>query len=122
MKAKLDAADFVRLFREGGATKIRKLTGQKDRAIYARRADLERQFGCQIKGPGLRPDLVTRRADEHAAVLKYPVKDGIVLIGSDAHIWPGKPTTAMRAFTKFAKDYEPKIVILNGDVLDFPQV
>lgn len=123
MKPKLDAVDFIRLFREGGATKIRKLTGQNDRSIYARRADLERQLGYQIKGPGFRPDdLVTRRAEDHAAVLKYPVKDGVVLIGSDAHIWPGKPTTAMRAFVKFAKDYEPKIVILNGDVLDFPQV
>lgn len=122
MKPKLAEADFIRLFREGGAAKIKKLTGASDRAIYKRRANLEAKYGKQIKPPGFRQYSVTRRAEDHAAVLRYPVKDGIVLIGSDAHIWPGEPTVAMRAFVKFCKDLTPQIVILNGDVLDFPQV
>lgn len=50
------------------------------------------------------------------------LKNGTILIGSDAHIWPGKPSTAIRAFIEFCKDIKPKIVILNGDVLDFPQI
>jgi hypothetical protein len=31
-------------------------------------------------------------------------------------------TTAMRAFIKFAKDMKPKAVVLNGDVMDHPQI
>jgi UDP-2,3-diacylglucosamine pyrophosphatase LpxH len=50
------------------------------------------------------------------------VKNGCVIIGSDFHIWPGLESTAMRAFKQFCKDLSPKAVILNGDVLDFPQI
>ncbi len=64
----------------------------------------------------------TRRASDHAAVIKTEVKNGVVLIGSDAHIWPGDMTTAMRAFVKFCKDMKPSVVVMNGDVMDFPQV
>lgn len=122
MTPKITDADFVRLFSEGGAKAVRKATGVNERAVYARRAAIEKRIGKQVRGPGFHPVSVTRLADEHAAVLQYPVRDGIVLVGSDAHIWPGDETLAMRAFVKFCKELEPSIVVLNGDVLDFPQV
>lgn len=50
------------------------------------------------------------------------VLNGVVLIGSDAHIWPGPMTTAMRAFVKFCRDMKPQAIILNGDVMDFPRI
>lgn len=93
---------------------------QSVRAVYKRRANLEREYGLQVRAPDHHNS--TRRADDHAAVIKHAVDNGIVLIGSDAHIWPGKPSTAMRAFVAFCKEYKPKIVIMNGDVLDLPQV
>lgn len=46
------------------------------------------------------------------------IADGHVLVGSDAHYWPGIVTTAHRAFVKFCRDLKPKAVILNGDILD----
>jgi len=50
------------------------------------------------------------------------LKDGIVLVGSDLHIWPGVESVALRGFKKFCKELKPSAVILNGDVLDFPQI
>ena len=55
---------------------------------------------------------------DHPQRVEFSVNNGIVLVGSDAHYWPGPPTTAHRAFVKFIKDYRPKAVIVNGDVLD----
>jgi hypothetical protein len=46
------------------------------------------------------------------------LRDGIVLIGSDAHYWPGPPSVAHRAFVKFCKKMKPSIVVMNGDALD----
>jgi hypothetical protein len=43
---------------------------------------------------------------------------GTVLVGSDAHVWPGPPTTAMASFVWACKNLKPTIVCLNGDVLD----
>jgi len=50
------------------------------------------------------------------------IKNGTVVVGSDFHIWPGEASTALRAFKQSCKDLHPAAVILNGDVLDFPQI
>ena len=59
---------------------------------------------------------------QHAARLHFDVSNGCVLIGSDAHIWPGELTTGMRAFIKFCNILKPRVVVMNGDVIDLPQV
>jgi hypothetical protein len=62
-----------------------------------------------------------------SARLHFDVSNGIVLIGSDAHIWPAQDQTpAMRAFIKFSGgdhlNKPVKAIILNGDVVDLPQI
>ncbi len=56
-------------------------------------------------------------SDTSARLSSY-VEDGVVLIGSDAHYWPGPPSTANRAFVHACKHLKPSGVILNGDVID----
>jgi hypothetical protein len=46
------------------------------------------------------------------------LRDGVVLVASDFHYWPGEPSTAHRAFVKFCKKLRPDIVVANGDVFD----
>ena len=55
---------------------------------------------------------------KYNARLHERIKDGIVLIGSDAHYWPGEISAAHKAFIKVIKELKPQCVILNGDVLD----
>jgi hypothetical protein len=43
---------------------------------------------------------------------------GIVIVGSDAHYWPGQITTAHRAFVRLCKELQPAVTILNGDIFD----
>ena len=45
------------------------------------------------------------------------------MVGSDFQIWPGEaPSTCLRAFKKFVSDIKPDAIVLNGDVMDFPQI
>lgn len=67
--------------------------------------------------PSQRPPMALGLA-EHDGRLDLDVADGIVLVGSDAHIWPGDPTPAMRAFEWAIAELKPRAVILNGDVFD----
>ncbi len=116
--------DFMRLFQEIGPAKLSKRLGVATRNIYQRRENLEKKYRRQITPPakaGLRTN-VTRHNVEHAARLHFDVLNGVALIGSDAHIWPGPKTTAMRAFVKFVKELSPRLVVMNGDVMDFPQI
>lgn len=50
--------------------------------------------------------------------VQIEVKNGVVLVGGDGHYWPGKPTTAHRAFVHFCREYRPAAVIYNGDAFD----
>jgi hypothetical protein len=53
-----------------------------------------------------------------AARVNLTVRNGIVLVGSDGHYWPGEASTAHRAFVQFAKKLNPVAVIMNGDAFD----
>lgn len=58
----------------------------------------------------------------HPARYEMQVEDGIVIVGSDAHYWPGVVSTAHRAFVEFCKEYKPKVIVMNGDILDGARV
>lgn len=121
-RAAISDAEFISEFESIGPHALcRKLGLRQVSGVFSRRRTLEKLYGRQIRAPKNHPN-ATRLAEPHAAVLRYNVADGVVLIGSDAHIWPGPPSTAMRAFVKFCKELRPSLAIMNGDVLDFPQV
>lgn len=56
--------------------------------------------------------------EEYEGRLLREVRNGVVLVGSDAHYWPGIVSAAHRAFVRACKEMKPAIVVMNGDVLD----
>ena len=106
--------EFIALFDAVGGTKASQILGVTERNIYARRERLQKKFG-PISAPSRQPISFPGR-------VPIEIKNGTVLIGGDAHIWPGPASTCMRAFKKFCDDIKPTAVILNGDVLDFPRI
>lgn len=56
--------------------------------------------------------------EEYEGRLTREVVNGTVLIGSDAHYWPGIVSTAHRAFVRACRELKPQLVIMNGDILD----
>lgn len=123
-RAKCSDADFIRLFEKYGPQETASRLGVTKRAVFFRRSTLEGNYKRQITSPAGPADVhkLTRHNVEHAARLHFDCLDGVVLVGSDAHIWPGPKTTAMRAFIKFARELKPRVLCLNGDVLDFPKI
>lgn len=113
--------EFVSLFEELGPAQLAKHLGVTLRAVYFRRRNLERGRGRSIQGPFSAGGIASHRA-------KYPERQylacstGVVLVGSDAHIWPGPASPAMRAFLMMAKELKPRALVLNGDVLDFATI
>jgi len=105
--------DFSLSFKLDGATATAKKYGMTERNVYKRRANLARHE--PIAAP-------TRQVTDFPGRVPLSIKNGTVLIGGDAHIWPGPASTAMRAFKKFCADIQPAAVILNGDILDFPRL
>jgi hypothetical protein len=94
-----------------------KSLGFDERALYRRRKTLETKMRREMV-PGGGETKREFKPAFHSHRIALDVPNGIVLIGGDAHIWPGPATTAFRAFCKFAKDLKPAAVIMNGDAFD----
>lgn len=107
--------DFIHLFETTGAAATAKHLNIPVRNVYTRRDRIERRLGRQLRSPG--PG-TTRHAAPHPQRAQIEVENGHVIIGSDAHYWPGAASTAHRGLIKFCKELKPKAVIKNGDSLD----
>ena len=116
MPAKCSESEFIDLVQKHGVAKTARLLCTGERNVHARRRSLEKLRGIVIKVNA--PNSPTIHLREHPARLTEAVKDGVVLVGSDAHYWPNIITTAHRAFVHFCKKLNPKIVVMNGDEFD----
>lgn len=105
--------EFVQLFTQHGATEAARIIGCTERNVYLRRASLSRLFDLQLSAPTKK-----HASSENPARINLTIENGVVLVGGDGHYWPGKPSTAHRAFVKFARDLKPKALIYNGDAFD----
>jgi metallophosphoesterase superfamily enzyme len=50
--------------------------------------------------------------------ISLDLRNGTVIVFSDAHYWPGQPTTAHRGLVKLVKALKPALVVANGDMID----
>ena len=104
------------LVKEHGVTEAARRLGINTRNVYARRNRLEKKYNTSIEVPDHRSTRVTTHHAERHHVTIY---DGVAIIGSDAHYWPGIVSTAHRAFVRFVeRTPKLKLIDLNGDVLD----
>lgn len=89
------------------------------RAISNRRLQIEKRRGIELRSLSpisTRNSGIKRERNSRRITLDMP--NGRILVGSDAHVWPGPLTTAQRAFQHIAKKLSPDVIILNGDVFD----
>ena len=109
--------EFVRLVESLGPAKAAKQLGVTERSLLKRRRNLERLI---VHRPILPPSAPKNAEYPHRSVVE--VDNGCIIVGSDFHIWPGRESTALRAFKLLCKELKPQAVILNGDVMDFPRI
>lgn len=107
--------EFIRLFRELGGTELAKHLGCSKEAVYSRRRSIEGRRGVILSSPNSVE--ASHRADYESRI-PLAIENGFVLVGSDAHYWPGDPSPAHRGFVYLCRKLKPAAVILNGDVFD----
>lgn len=109
----IDQNSFINLVEKYGAAAAAKELGISVRAVYSRRKRLEVELGYPINRKKIagHDDRVVER-------VSTALTNGTIIIGSDAHYWPGKATTAHRAFVKLIKNLKPSLIVFNGDILD----
>jgi hypothetical protein len=123
-KPALSDSEFARLYEEVGPTEAARRAGQSGRGKNwtSKLRRVEQALGRPLVPRNQTGRYAQRVTSIFPERVEYELKNGIALIISDLHIWPGPRPIMQRAFVKFCKDLEPSIVILNGDVVDMAAV
>ncbi len=113
------------------ATLVSKALNIGLRSVYSRRRAMEAKYGMALEAispirgtsaqslAGHRANaLAAERAEKYEGEMHDTLADGVVLVASDCHYWPGVVTVAHEAFCRLAKSLKPAMVVLNGDILD----
>ena len=111
-------------------TKIAARFGMSSRQMNVRITDL-RNKGATLPSNDprspffnkvIKPVIPQIKFTRYDARVEIKLKDGVILVGSDSHYWPGEITTAHRGFVRFIKEMNPSIVVMNGDIFDGARV
>jgi hypothetical protein len=112
----LTDAEFTKLWRTlNSAAAVARHLGINERNAHARRRRIEARYDIQL---GCVAQHYKQAAPENAARKHITLDDGVALVFSDAHFWPGVRTTAFRGLLMFIRELKPKLVVCNGDAFD----
>jgi hypothetical protein len=113
MPAVVSDEEFIRLWETLKSCKeIAKATGITERNIRKRRRSLEGKFSITLD--------IKEPIKHHIQKARHQagMTDGVVLVFSDAHFWPGIRTTAFKGLLWAIKELKPYVVVNNGDAFD----
>ena len=86
------------------------------RNVYARRERMEKKgysLPSICRSPGS-----SRQAWHYSRCVNVRLEGASILIGGDAHKWPGSPLPIWQAFCAVAEEVKPDTVVINGDQID----
>ena len=111
--------EFLALWMDLQSTaKVAKALGVSERSVNSRRKSIEKKTGNILKSPDSRSPTFLVTIPNGGVRVRVEMDDGVILVGSDAHYWPGIISTAHRAFVKIIKELKPVMVVMNGDAFD----
>ena len=96
--------------------RVAEATGMALRNVYQRRKIIENRYNIILPVDDKRSNSFYIR--DHLSRANMTLQDGIIMVASDCHYWPGEPSTAHQAFVKLCKKLKPALVVMNGDVFD----
>lgn len=112
--------EFVAAWRicQHSPARIAKFLSTDLRAVYRRRMRLEKKgIYLSTESPRATPNW-DLRANAYTPRTAATIKDGWIIVFSDAHYWPGNAPVAHQALLKIIAQLKPKLIIANGDVFD----
>lgn len=120
-KKAVSEAEFIELWNKyKSATKMAQILGIRERNVIGRRKRIEARTGhrLDVVNPQKRPLNHIAPSKSSRARYSLGIENGVVLVFSDAHFWPGIRTTAFKGLLWAIKNLKPKAIINNGDAFD----
>lgn len=121
-KLSMPDEEFITQYERLGPSEFSRRFSMNLRAVLRKRVKLEEKHGIKIKAPPLAADRqsvqILDYGDGYPRRVPIRISDGIAMIASDAHYWPGIITPAHRALVHLIGVLNPAHIFFNGDSLD----
>ena len=118
---KITDDEFLELWhRLRSPQKIADESGLTVRTVHLRRRTLEIKLGISLPSENPNPSCANHQPNFHLVKYRHQggITDGVILVFSDAHFWPGIRTTAFKGLLWAIKELKPHMVVANGDIFD----
>lgn len=123
--SEINTDDFIRLWNQfQSVAEMARHLGLSERALHARRNRIEGKRGIVLGLPAhnakTKPESAKVILSSRHTVNKLKLKDGVLIVGSDAHYSPSGAPVAHEALLAVTADLGAavKAVVLNGDLVD----
>ena len=120
--SKTSDSEFIELWRTlQSASKVAKALGTDLSGIHKRRRSIEARYTIHLVAKDHQKAqhyTHLQTAHTHAARHQLGIENGVVIVFSDAHFWPGIRTTAFKGLLWAINEFKPKAIINNGDAFD----
>lgn len=117
MSQLISEEEFLSVWKElQSAQAVADRLGMNLRSVHRRRKRIEARRGEVLRVNDPRsPTFLIR---EHSPRVDCEMQNGVIVVGSDAHYWPGVISTAHKAFVQVIKEIKPNLIVMNGDLFD----
>jgi hypothetical protein len=125
VRAACTDAEFIELWRSiGKGSEIAAKLGLSERNVMQRRRRIELKHGVKLEAKGKTAKHYShlQTAHQRAGNISLGIENGVVIVFSDAHFFPGIRTTAYDGLLWAIRELQPKAVIANGDCFDGAQI
>jgi hypothetical protein len=111
--------EFIAVWNKyNSASKVSKALGLNIRHIYARRRDIENKLSITLTAHDTRSPTFNITIPQNGVRVNVEMDDGVIMVASDCHYYPGIISTAHKAFVKLIPILSPRMVVINGDAFD----
>lgn len=88
------------------------------RNVQARRKVIEEKHSITLVSGDKRSPTFNVTMPGNGIRVKVEMDNGVIMVASDCHYYPGIISTAHKAFVKLIPELKPKMIVMNGDVFD----
>jgi predicted phosphodiesterase len=116
---KVSEEEFIDLWNKyGSASKIATILDIGVRSVFNRRREIEARTGQVLQATDPRTANFSITYPGNGVRARAEIENGVIMVASDCHYYPGIISTAHKAFVHLIKELKPKMVVMNGDVFD----
>ena len=111
--------EFIEVWNQyNSASQVSKALGLTIRHTHSRRRDIESKHSIVLTANDARSPTFNVTIPQNGVRVNVEMDDGVIMVASDCHYYPGIISTAHKAFVKLIPELKPRMVVINGDAFD----